>query len=76
MQRGAGPRLLLAQRLQGRRRDRLSARRLGLRARAFGDLAHIGFQPPPRLDEFVFAFAPGNVQRQSLVAADVGGEPL
>ena len=74
MQRGAGARFFVAQRRQLGRGDRLQPRRLGLRAGALGDVAHVSFEPALGLGECGLVFAPGDQLRQRLVAADVGGE--
>ena len=74
MQRRAASRLLLAQGRQGGGGERLQARRLGLRARALGDLEQVRVKPPARLGECHLMLAPGDEPPERLVAADRGGE--
>ena len=52
----------------------MQARRLGLRARALGDLAHVRLEAPLGLGERDRALAPLDQLGQRLVAADFGGE--
>ena len=74
MQGRAAPRLLLAQGRQGGGGERLQPRRLGLRARALGDLDEVRIEPPPRLRERRLMLTPGDEAPERLVAADGRGE--
>ena len=72
----AAPARASASRKDGKRGggDRLQARGLGLRARALGDVAHVGLEPPLGFGERGLVLAPGDQLGKRLVTADFGGK--
>ncbi len=70
----AGARFGVSQARQRGGGDGREARRLGLGARALGDVAQIGFEPPRRLGIGGFHLPPGDEFCERVMAADFGGE--